>query len=363
MSTLFVVVQLVSPSLVDQHMARMQQQMGTGLGMMRGQDPTFTAQRDASLESAFRAGMQQALLLSALAAVLAAVATSFLVSGRITHPLERMARATRRIASGGYQERVTVAAGHEGDEIGRLAASFNDMACSLEETEQRRLALIGDVAHELRTPITTLEGYLEGLLDGVVDPAPELWAKLHGEAGRLRRLVADLQELSRAEAHQIPLRIQAVRPGTIVRATVDRLAHEFETKGIDLRTDLPVGIPDVRADQDRAVQVLTNLLTNALRYTSAPGQVVLSIRPADDAVQFSVRDTGIGIAPAQLDHVFERFYRVDKSRSRALGGAGIGLTISKALVEAMGGTIGAESEGPGSGSTFSFTLPLASNTS
>jgi len=233
------------------------------------------------------------------------------------------------------------------------------MAATLETTERRRLELLGDVAHELRTPIATLEGYLEGLLDGVVEPTQVTWARLHAEAGRLRRLVDDLQELSRAEAGQIPLRLRAADPGEVARVATDRLAGQFEERGLTFVADVPAGLPPVLVDPDRVVQIITILLTNALRYTPAPGRIALAVRAEGDAVRFAVTDSGVGIAPEQLAHVFERFYRVDKSRSRALGGSGIGLTIARALVEAMGGRIRAESAGLGRGSTFVVTLPAA----
>jgi signal transduction histidine kinase len=282
------------------------------------------------------------------------------VAGRVLRPVRRLVTASRRLAAGHYGERVPA---ETPDELGELAAGFNELAGALEATEQRRLELVGDVAHELRTPIATLEGYLEGLLDGVVEPSPATWARLHGEAGRLRRLVDDLQELSRAEAGQIPLRLTAADPGTVVHSAVARLEAQFGEKGLALAVDVPTGLPPVRADHDRAVQVLTNLLTNALRYTPAPGHVRVTAHPAagaaGPAVAFAVTDSGLGVAPEDLPHLFERFYRADKSRSRALGGSGIGLTVARALVEAMGGRIRAESAGPGRGSTFAFTLPLA----
>jgi signal transduction histidine kinase len=182
---------------------------------------------------------------------------------------------------------------------------------------------------------------------------------LHDEAGRLRRLVDDQQELSRAEARQIPLRLQAIAPAALVQAALDRVGPQFAEKGLTLHSTVPAGLPDVRADQDRAVQVLINLLTNALRYTPAPGTVQVMATQHGDDIAFSVTDTGVGIAPEHLPHLFERFYRVDRSRSRALGGSGIGLTIARALVEAMGGQIAAHSAGPGRGSTFTVTLPRA----
>jgi signal transduction histidine kinase len=245
------------------------------------------------------------------------------------------------------------------DELGVLAASFNEMAAALEDTERRRLELLGDVAHELRTPISTLEGYLEGLLDGVVEPRAEVWALLHDETRRMQRLVDDLRDLWRAEARQLPLTLAPVAPAAIVQATVARLAPDFAAAGITLWTTLPDDVPPVLADHDRAIQVLTNLLGNALRYTTAPGEVEIGAALAGGHVRFTVRDTGIGIAAEHLPHVFERFYRVDKSRSRALGGSGVGLTIARALVEAMGGRIAVASPGTGQGTTFTFTLPVA----
>lgn len=353
MITLFVVSEAVAPAFFEQRMAGM---MGPGgIGGMGG----VPAYLDASLRAAFRTAMLQSLLVSAGAAALVAILASLFIAHQIARPIRTMAGATQRIAAGHYAERVPSEPNGAHDEIGALAASFNEMAASLEQTEERRLALLADVAHEMRTPIALLQGSLEGLLDGVVEASPQTWARLHDEAGRLRRLVDDLQELSRAEAHQIALALQPLPPSVIVQSAVDRLSPQFHDKGLDLHVTVPPTVPAVQADQDRAVQVLTNLLANALRYTPAPGCVEVDVTQRKAVVAFAVRDTGIGLAPEHLKHLFERFYRVDKSRSRALGGSGIGLTIAKALVEAMGGEIRAESAGPGRGSTFTFTLPGA----
>lgn len=350
-ATLFVAAQLLAPALFAGHMREM---MGAGgHGMLAGAD------EERALDDAFRAALLQALLVAGAAASAVALLVSLFIARRIAGPVGRMLVATRRVAAGRYAERVPVERANAGDELGALAASFNAMAEALERTERRRLELIGDVSHELRTPIATLEGHLEGLLDGVVEPRPELWARLHGEAGRLRRLVDDLQELSRAEARQLSLALRAVAPASIVGDVAARLRPRFDEAGLDLRVELPDGLPPMRADPDRASQVLTNLLTNALRYTPAPGTVTVEVAPAGDGITFMVTDTGIGFAPEEATRLFERFYRVDKSRSRARGGSGIGLTIARALAEAMGGTIAAESAGPGRGSTFSFTLPIA----
>lgn len=348
MATVFVAAQFVAPSFFADHMARM---MGGRHGA--------SGEMDASLQEAFDAAVLQALLVAAGTATVVALLVSLYVSRRIAGPVARLVAATQRIAAGHYAERAPVESANTGDELGQLAASFNEMAGALEQTERRRLELIGDVAHELRTPIATLEGYLEGLLDGVVAPSPELWGTLHGEAGRLRRLVNDLQELSRAEARQLPLTVRPSTPAAIVETTLERLRAQFEEKRLALTSTVAPDLPPVLADPDRAVQVLTNLLTNALRYTPAAGRVTVAAERAGETVVFRVTDTGIGFAPEDAPRLFERFYRADKSRSRVLGGSGIGLTIARALVEAMGGRIWAESAGPGQGSAFAFTLPLA----
>jgi signal transduction histidine kinase len=357
LGTLFLAISLVAPGFFARHMAEMAVvHAGGGPGMGPGPFPGMTNQMAAHVAAAFRDALAEALWLAGVAALTAAIVVSFLVSGQVAGPVRQLALASRRIAAGDYRERV---AGGGPYELSQLATSFNEMAAELEGTERRRLELIGDVAHELRTPIATIEGNLEGLLDGVVPPTERTWAKLHAEAGRLRRLAEDLQQLSRAEAHQLALVLQPVAPSAIVQAAVDRVHLDFEVKGLELHADVPAALPDVCADPDRAVQILTNLLTNAFRSTPVSGRVELSVARDRDGVCFAVRDSGIGIATEHLPHLFERFYRVDKSRARSSGGAGVGLTIARALVEAMGGRIWAESTGPGQGATFRFTLPLA----
>jgi histidine kinase len=202
---------------------------------------------------------------------------------------------------------------------------------------------------------------MEGLLDGVLPATPETYQQIHAEAGRLARLVDDLQELSRVEAGAYPLEIHPVELSTLVQTTLKQFTAQAHAKGIELRSDLQPDLPPVLADRDRITQVLTNLVGNALQYTPAGGQVSIHSRRHQDEVQVSVVDTGIGIPADHLPHLFTRFYRVDKSRSRqAGGGSGIGLTIARHLVEAHGGRIWAESGGEGKGSSFTFTLKVAS---
>ena len=346
-------VNLAAPDYFARHMATMRGgPQGMGPLHPGGPPPEMAEQ----ISDAFRRSLAEALFIAGGAALGTAVIVSVLLSRRVAGPIQRLATASQRVATGHYEERVSVSGQ---DELGQLARSFNAMAAELGAVERRRMELIGDVAHELRTPIATVEGYLEGLLDGVVEPTPRIYAKMSDEAGRLRRLVDDLQELSRAEAHQIALAHQPIAPARIVETAVDRLRPDFSEKGLNLTINVDADLPNVRVDPDRAVQVLTNVLTNALRYTPAPGQVHLDVTLENEAVRFRVRDSGIGITPEELPLIFERFYRVEKSRSRALGGAGVGLTIARALVEAMGGRIWAESDGPGQGAIISFELTPA----
>ncbi len=318
-----------------------------------------TAEASQRILGDFLATLLIALAVAAIAATLTSLAVSLFVARRVTVPLREMTQSSERISAGHYAERVEVAPVHRADELGQLAASINALAVALEQTERRRLEVIGNVAHELRTPIATLEGYLEGLLDGVIEPTPPTWAMLHTEAGRLRRLVDDLQELSRAEARQIPLSPQPVAPPQFVQAALEPLEGQFAEKGLELVIHVQKDLPQVMADPTRAVQILTNLLVNALRYTPAPGRVEVIVSREEDMVAFRVSDNGVGLTSEQLAHIFERFYRVDKSRSRAFGGSGIGLTIARSLAHAMGGEIRAESAGLGQGSSFTLTLPLA----
>ncbi|HKJ38231.1 MAG TPA: HAMP domain-containing sensor histidine kinase, partial [Anaerolineales bacterium] len=305
----------------------------------------------------FRASFNEALLYAALTAILAALALSFLFSRSVVAPVLTMSRATQRIADGRYDERVQ-AIGE--DELSQLATRFNQMAEKLDQIESMRRQLIGDVSHELRTPLTAIKGSMEGLMDGVLPANDETFQQIHAEADRLNRLVDDLQELSRVEAHAYDLDFRSLDASSLVQTVAKRLAPQAQSKRISLDLDLTPDLPPILADEDRAIQILTNLTGNALQYTPEDGQVTISVTRINDEVQFSIHDTGIGIPPEHLSHIFDRFYRVDKSRSRQSGGgSGIGLTIARALVEAHDGRIWVESQGERKGSTFHFTLPVA----
>ncbi len=348
--------ELTAPSAFENHMAAMEDMMGGVVGMETA---------GTSLDTSFRAAVREALALAASAAVVAAVVVSLFVTRQIVRPVQAMMRASQHIAAGHYAERVEIPGDvkrDELDELARLALSFNQMAAQLEKTEERRRRLIGDVAHELRTPLTTIKGTAEGLLDGVLPSEPDVFHQIRREADRLERLVADLQELSRVEARAYMLERRPVPVARLVEATVNRLKRQFDEKAVALNLSVPPDLPSVLADEDRVSQVLLNLVGNALQYTPAGGTVTISARQEDHRqVAVAVQDTGVGIPAEHLTHLFTRFYRVDRSRSRAGGGSGIGLTIARHLVEAHGGSISVHSPGPGLGSTFTFTLPTAGN--
>lgn len=341
-ATLFLAVGLVAPGAFEASMGPTMAGMGDMMTTL--------------VQTAFQDAIQTALVVAIIAAGVAAVAVSVAMSSRLSRPIARLANASRRIASGRYAERVPVASD---DEIGELAESFNTMAESLEATERRRLQLVGDVAHELRTPLATLDGYLEGLEDGIVSPGQATWTLLRGETSRLSRLVNDLQELWQAEARQLPLSLVAVDVAAQLGSAGERFATQAAERQITLQTQIGTRPLTARADAERLGQILDNFLSNAFRYSPAGSAVTLTAGLDGDEVVIAVVDQGPGLTDEQVEHVFERFYRVDPSRSRALGGSGIGLSIAWALAGAMGGRVTAASEGLGRGATFRVILPSA----
>lgn len=359
--------QFILPTTFHRHMAGMETMMGNGMmgngmtltpGASAGPGGQYTGTDDpmSQLYVDYRGSFNEALMYAALAAMIVAIILSVYLSRSVIAPVQAMSRATQRIAEGHYQERVHV---QGEDELSQLAVRFNQMAEKLDQVEAMRRRLIGDVSHELRTPLTAIKGSMEGLMDGVLPATPETYQQIHTEADRLNRLVDDLQELSRVEAKAYELEMRAQDVSALVQTVAKRLAPRFAARHIVLDIDVDPDLPRVLADEDRAVQIITNLMGNALQYTPEMGKVTVAAKQAGQEVQISVRDTGIGIPAEQLSQIFNRFYRVDKSRSRSAGGgSGIGLTIARALVEAHGGRIWAESGGEGEGSTFSFTLPI-----
>jgi two-component system sensor histidine kinase BaeS len=341
--------ELVIPTAFQNHMSHMME--GSMMGMMGNN-------MGINLFDSFRNAFNEALTRAAIAAFLSAVIVSIFVTRKVIAPIREMMAASQKIADGQYEQRVKVnSRPDDADELSQLAISFNQMAEKLAQTENMRRQLIGDVAHELRTPLTAIQGSMEGLLDGVLSPSDETYQTVYREADRLKHLVDDLQELSRVEAGAYELNRKSVSPSSLVNSTIKRLSRQFEEKGVSLNTDLSPDSPNVLVDEDRIEQVLLNLVGNALQYTPPGGKVWVSTRHKDPDIIFEVSDTGIGIPVENLSLVFTRFYRVDKSRSRAGGGSGIGLTIARYLVEAHGGRIWVESPGKDQGSVFSFSLP------
>jgi len=309
------------------------------------------------LDQAFGEAVLVALVVATAAALVVAAAVSLFLTVRIVRPVHALAAAARRVSSGEYAARAPVAGE---DELAQLGSAFNQMAASLEAAERHRLQLIGDLGHELRTPLATIDGYVEGLADGVVAPDAATWRVLRTETRRLGRLVEDLRAVSRAEERQLDLRIREVEPAALVGAAVEAAARSYGAKGVRLATDVAPALGALAVDSDRLGEVLANLLDNALRHTPPGGTVTVSGRRTAEAIELAVADDGEGIEPAELARVFERFHRGDPARRRtADSGSGIGLTIARAIVEAHGGRIAAESAGPGAGSRFVVTLGLA----
>lgn len=302
----------------------------------------------------FETAWSRSTFWSVIAGSTAAGVLSYWVSRRIMKPLNQMEQITHKFATGDLEERMP---GSEIPELNRLSTSFNHMASSLEGVEKQRRELIGDLTHELRTPLTIVRGYLEELADGAIEPSPEIYYQLAKETKRLERLVNDLQELSKAEAGHLPINLQPIHVRPLLESLVQRFADQLLEDGPVLRLECPPHLPPVLADNDRLEQVLVNLLGNAVRYTET-GSITLRAWMDSTKLWIAVIDTGIGIAPQDLPHIFERFWRADRSRARHSGGSGIGLAISRRLIELQGGAIQVESK-LGKGSTFRFFLSLA----
>jgi len=371
MLVIAITANLVTPRAYARHLSFMEEQLGSGetslgqgmgqglgqgQGQGQGQGLGMGGGMIADFYENFQNSFNESLVIAVIVASVVALAVSFVFSRNILAPVRVMTGASQRIAEGHYDERVEL---RGNDELNQLAGSFNQMAEQLEQVETMRRRLIGDVAHELRTPLTAIKGFAEALMDGVLPPSAETYLQIHAEAGRLSRLVDDLQELSRVEARATQLKIHPADSTALMQTVSKRLQHQFDAKQVTLILSLPHDPILVLADDDRIIQVLTNLIGNALQYTPEKGTVAVSIERDKNEARISVRDTGFGIPTDHLKHIFDRFYRVDKSRSRAHGGSGIGLTIAKHLVEAHGGKIWAESAGENKGSVFIFTLPLA----
>jgi histidine kinase len=323
---------------------------GNAGGMRMGQHMTTLAE---DLQINFRAAIQTALFSAVAVGIVVAALSSWLLSRRIVKPIRSVVQSSHTIADGHYDQRLEK---QSNDELGELIDSFNRMANALSQTENMRRQLLADVTHELKTPLASIKGYVEALEDGVMPATPETFQTIHDEASRLQRLVQDLSELSLVESGQITLHPEKIPLQEFLRDLIHRMFATFSSKQIHVDMQIADGL-DLFADRDRTAQILTNLLANAAQYTPDGGWVKISAIQAGAMAEIRVQDSGIGISASDLPHLFQRFFRADRSRARRSGGSGIGLTITRHLVEAQGGTIRAESPGVGQGSTFIVLLP------
>ena len=307
----------------------------------------------AANEQDFLDQLQRTLIIAALIAAGLGIAIGVVISRTVSRPLSQLAQAARAFAAHNWDQRVKISGT---EEVAEVSFAFNDMADAVEQAETLRRNLMADVAHELRTPLTVLQGNLRAMLDGVYPLERGEIATLYDETRLLNRLVDDLREQALAEAGQLKLNVQPIDLAALIKSTVTNFMPAAEERGIMLEAKIDRAA-EVRADPDRVAQVLRNLIANALWHTPQ-GQITVETQPIDRGVRVTVTDTGEGIAPEEVPHVFDRFYRTDKSRTRHSGGSGLGLAIAKSLIEAMGGQIGVESE-MGKGSRFWFTLPRA----
>ena len=337
----FLIVRQLAPAIFDRSLT------GTGAGNGRG--PGAGGELRAQVASA----VTQALGVGALVGAVAATAFGALAAYRLVRPLRTVAAATREMAQGRYA--VPVPRPRE-VEVAALVDDVNTLGQALAETESRRVRLLGEVAHEMRTPLTVVDGYIEGMIDGVLPTGPADLAPVADEVRRLRRLVEDLSQLSRAQEGRTTLEMQDLDLRSVVSGAAERLRPQALDAGLILAVDLTVEPVPVRADPDRLAQVITNLVGTAVRATPAGGRIEVRVQSAGETSTCTVGDTGEGLAPEDLERIFERFYRVAGQRPGP-GGSGIGLTIARGIVLAHGGTLTATSAGLGHGCVFTMTLP------
>lgn len=326
---------------------------GQEVGRLVTQPGAFSAD---PAEAAFVNRINQLLGLGALVGTGAAVVLGAILVRSLTRPLKELTEGARAVAAGQLETQVPV---RSSDEMGELAKAFNQMNANLMRARDLRRQMTADIAHELRTPLSIILGHSEGIREGVLQPSSENLEIIHDEAARLERLVEDLRTLSLVEAGELPLDLAQIQPADLLRTVAARYRAAAEQKGVGLEAKPAENLPPIHADGDRLVQVLGNLVSNALRHTPENGQITLSADSRDGALQIRIADTGPGIAAGDLPHIFERFYRADKSRQREGAGSGLGLAIARSLVEAHGGEIRAQSA-DSSGTTMLVELPLAS---
>ena len=316
-------------------------------GVMPARNPT---------EEAFLERTGNGLLWGAIGAAIVALVLGLALARTLTRPLRRLTAAIHAMAAGNLEQRVDI---NSRDEIGELAGAFNSMSSQLAQSNQSRKQMTADIAHELRNPLLVITGYIEALRDGVLRPTPERFDMMYEEAQHLQRLVADLRTLSLADAGELALTRQAITPASLLSRVAEAYAPAADKAGIQLDVAQTAdAAPEINVDIERMVQVLANLVTNALRYTPGGGEVVLGAQQEGDGVALTVRDSGQGIEPDALPHVFDRFYRADKARTQNGDESGLGLAIARSIVVSHGGAVSVASE-VGKGSTFKILLPAA----
>jgi signal transduction histidine kinase len=308
------------------------------------------------VEEAYTSASALSSVTGLFAALFAALAVSALVARRVARPVTQLAHATARVADGDYT--IRVAEPGLGEEFDTLVSAFHTMALRLRDVEATRRRLLADLGHEMRTPLATIEAYLEAAEDGLAVDDEDTLSVLRTQTTRLRRLSEDISAISRAEEHQFDLHLVPVAPADLVDSAVVAIRPRYEAKGVRLEVQVVGEVPDITADPVRLGQVLSNLLDNALRHTPSGQGVGVTVTAEPPWVRITVADTGEGIAAEHLPHVFERFYRADAARDRDHGGSGIGLAIVRALVQAHRGQVSANSPGPGRGTTLTVTLPV-----
>jgi two-component system, OmpR family, sensor histidine kinase BaeS len=298
----------------------------------------------------------QILLLSALAAAVVALILGLVLARTLTRPLRALTSATQAITQDDLDQQVNVSTQ---DEIGELAQAFNQMSADLSRSNHLRQQMTADIAHDLRTPLTVISGYIESLQDGVLEPTSERFDIIQNEVLQLQRLVEDLRTLSLVDAGELSLNCQSTAPGELLIRTANSYHLPAQRRKITLETRVQPGLPEINVDPERMIQVLSNLVNNALRFTSEGGQITLAAHQEMNAICLSIQDDGEGINPDLLPHIFERFFRGDHARYQKSGETGLGLAIARSIVEAHDGYIKAVSK-LGEGATFSITLPTSS---
>ena len=303
------------------------------------------------LEAQYLTRTNHALLYAALGASAVALLLGIILARALTHPVRDLTAAIHAMARGDLKQHVHV---KSKDELGELAAAFNQMSADLDRLNQSRRQMTADIAHDLRTPLTVIGGYAESMRDGVLEPTPERFDAIHTEVQHLQRLVEDLRTLSQADAQELTLNREPVSPS----ALLERMAQSYRPlaakQKISLKTETEPGLPDLQGDPDRLAQVFGNLISNSLHHTPQGGEIILFARREEKNIVWGVQDSGSGIAPQLLPHIFERFRRGDPFRQD--GGSGLGLAIAKAIVELHGGSISAENNAD-KGATIKIKFP------